>query len=91
MEEQLLRCPLCRGTSISDISRYQSNNILGSGAASWKILDLRCCDNCGVVFQPKENKILVKDCNENPIYSPTVPNPNYPWIPYCASSTGEIK
>ena len=53
-------CPVCKSSNIKDISKYESNGILGPGYRSWQIDDVRECQDCGVHFKP------VKDnCNEN--------------------------
>ena len=52
MGEKEICCPVCRSKNISDDSMYESNGIIGHGSRSWKISDIRSCDDCGIVFKP---------------------------------------
>lgn len=47
----IVKCPVCKNEHIKDISTYESNGIFGSGYHSWKTSDLRCCEDCGIVFK----------------------------------------
>ena len=51
--ETIVNCPICGETELEDISPRESNGIIGSGFASWKIVDLRCCPNCRIIIHPK--------------------------------------
>ncbi len=51
-ETKIIKCPVCKSENISDNSPRTDNGIIGSGFTSWKILDIRCCDDCGIVFKP---------------------------------------
>ena len=53
-KEQVLCCPVCKSTEIKDMSPRKDNGIIGPGYASWKLVDLRACKKCGVVFTPVE-------------------------------------
>lgn len=52
MKKEKLKCPLCASENIKDESTYQSNGIYGPGRSSWKTFDVRCCQDCGILFKP---------------------------------------
>ena len=52
MNHEKLKCPCCKSENIKDESTYKSNGILGPGGSSWKVLDMRSCAECGVLFKP---------------------------------------
>lgn len=50
-------CPCCKCEDITDVSLYDNNNqdVVGGTYQTWKILDIRRCNKCGVIFQPIED------------------------------------
>lgn len=47
-------CPVCKFDITEDVSPRANNGIIGSGYASWKLLDVRACKHCGALFMPTE-------------------------------------
>ena len=48
----MCRCPACKSEKIDDISPRANNGIIGPGYSSWKLDDMRACQDCGIVFKP---------------------------------------
>ena len=45
-------CPICKTDKLEDISPRKNNGVLGSGFASWEIIELRKCPNCHIILNP---------------------------------------
>lgn len=50
-EKEIIKCPVCKSTDISDDSIYENNGIIGHGYSTWKVSNNRSCNNCGVIFK----------------------------------------
>lgn len=55
MSKQNIPCPICGSHDIEDISPTQNNGILGPGYSASKLVDLRSCKSCHIVFYPQSS------------------------------------
>lgn len=55
--QNVMCCPCCKCKDITDVSLYDNNNqgVVGGTYQTWKVLDIRRCNKCGVIFQPIED------------------------------------
>lgn len=47
-------CPCCKSENIGESYKTENNGVFGPGYAAWKVDSKLVCNNCGVLFMPKE-------------------------------------
>ena len=54
--ESKIVCPNCKSNNVSDDSIKSNNGILGNGFKSWILKVQYVCNDCHIIFKPKENE-----------------------------------